>query len=101
MPEDKQLVLCKDCKHSFRTFAKFMTFGFGKYSLDCRKNYVEEHDEDDLVLGKVKRKGRYESCSLTRIQSKNCGEEGKWWEPKDSKKHFFTVIKHEATLGKE
>lgn len=94
-------VLCKDCKHSFRPLSKFLVFGFGKYSLDCRKNFVAEHIVDDPVSGPIKKKAYYEGCSITRIQERNCGESGKWWEPKDQKKHFFTVIKHEAELGKK
>lgn len=94
-------VLCKDCKHSFRPLSKFLVFGFGKYSLDCRKNFVQEETKVDPVTGPKTTKGHYESCSLTRIQDRNCGEAGKWWEPKDQKKHFFTVINHEAELGKK
>ena len=94
-------VLCKDCKHSRRPLVRILTYGFGKYSLECSKNYIPEEVTVDPVTGPKKTTAHYETCSLTRIQSKGCGEEGKWWEPKDQKKHFFTVIKHEAEVGKE
>lgn len=85
-------LLCKDCKHSFVTFANWLTFG-GKYRYTCRKAFVPEKIEIDPVIGPIKTKAKYESCSIARIENKVCGPSAKSWEPK-GKKHFFLAIKH-------
>ena len=90
-------VLCKDCKHSFRTFSNWMAHGSASFAYSCRKAYKPEHDEPDPVLGSVKVKAKYDSCGVARIgrpdRDDRCGEVGKFWEPKD-RKNLFKYIKH-------
>jgi hypothetical protein len=85
-------LLCKDCKHSFVSFFNWLTYS-GKYRYSCRKAFVPESRKIDPVIGPVTVKSKYDSCTLARIESKQCGPEAKNWEPK-SKKHFFLAIKH-------
>lgn len=99
---DKQSeLLCKDCKHSFRTLTNILAHGLtSEYAYQCRKSYVATHSEPNPVIGFKKVKAEYKSCGIARIGSKvygneRCGEEGKWWEPKE-KKHLFLLIKKET-----
>lgn len=84
-------VLCKDCKHSFRTWYDILFMSSKRYSMKCRKSYKPAEDEEDLVLGPKFVPEHYESCGQTRIRSSGCGPEGKWWQPKDPKKLFFYI----------
>lgn len=92
-------VLCKDCKHSFRTISNILTHGLtSEYSYQCRKSFKETHVEPNPVVGAKKVQAKYDSCGVARIGSKGrdhgrCGEEGLWWEPKN-KKDLFKYIKH-------
>lgn len=86
-------LLCKDCKHSFRTLGSFPIWGSG-IEWRCRKAFVPETVEHDPVTGPKKVASHYQRCSVTRFRtSEVCGAAGKLWEPK-SKKHFFLAIKH-------
>lgn len=94
-------VECRDCKHAFRTFGDFFFHGNGRYAWRCRKSYKPDSTEYDPVVGVTKVKGGYDSCSVARIGNNQfnklpdtrCGEEGRFWEPKD-KKDLFKFIKH-------
>jgi len=91
-------VLCKDCKHSFRTFANWIAHGSNKHAYTCRKAFTPEHVVQDPVLGEIKIASRYETCGLARIgnsasRDQYCGEIGKFWQPKD-RKNLFKYIKH-------
>ncbi len=90
-------LLCKDCKHSFRTLANWLAHGSASFAYSCRKSYKPEHIEVDPVIGDRKVPAKYESCGIARIgrpdRDDRCGESGKWWEPK-SKKFFFLDVKH-------
>jgi hypothetical protein len=90
-------LLCKDCKHSFRTIGNILTHGFNsEYAYQCRKTFKETHIEPNPVVGSKKVLAKYDSCGVARIGiNDRCGEEGKWWEPK-KKKHLFLLIKKEA-----
>lgn len=94
-------LLCKDCKHSFRTITNILAHGFkSEYAYQCRKSYKETHNESNPVIGSKKVLAKYDSCGVVRIGSRvygdeRCGEEGKWWEPKE-KKHLFLLIKKES-----
>lgn len=94
------VVLCKDCKHSFRTISDII-FSSGAYSYKCRQNYSSDKVELNLVIGDDKRSGRYETCSYSRLNSQPCGEIGRLWQAKDPKKFMFMTIQHEAALGKK
>ena len=90
MMEDKEYLLCKDCKNSFRDWSEFF---FGTYSYRCRKYFNPPKQELDLVLGPQKKSAYYERCSSARGKySGKCGEEGKDYSPKN-KKYFFTYLK--------
>jgi hypothetical protein len=90
-------VLCKDCKHSFRKFSDWLWHGESSFAYSCRKSFRPTHDEPDLVLGSKKVPAKYESCGIARISNPNldyrCGEEGKFWQPKN-KKDLFKFIRH-------
>lgn len=95
------VVLCKDCKHSFRSLVDVLMGYKSPYAYKCRKNFTPDDTEVSLVVGPVSKKGKYETCSYTRLNSQPCKEIGQLWEPKDPKKHLFTMIKHEAELGQK
>jgi len=93
-----ELVLCKDCKHSFRTISSIGLHGFrSEHAYYCRKSYKEKHTEPNPVVGSRLVEAKYESCSIARIgrvdRNDRCGESGLWWEPKN-KKDLFKYIKH-------
>jgi hypothetical protein len=94
-------LLCKDCKHSFRTLSGIITHGFNsEYTFHCRKSFKPKHSEPNPVVGAKKVQAKYDSCGVARIGSDpsrddRCGEIGKWWEPKH-KRHLFLLIKKEA-----
>jgi hypothetical protein len=96
---EKTELLCKDCKHSFRTFSNWLAHGSASFAYSCRKSYKPEHTEVDPVIGNKKIPAKYESCGVSRIgradRDDRCGEVGKWWEPKQ-KKHLFLLIKKEV-----
>jgi len=91
-------VLCKDCKHSFRTFGSIGLHGFkSEYAYFCRKSYQEKRTEPNPVIGSRLVEAKYEGCSVARIgrpdRTDRCGETGKFWEPKN-KRDLFKYIKH-------
>ena len=90
-----ELVLCKDCKHSFRTWYDILFGASKRYSMKCRLNYKSSEEDLDLVTGPKMVDAKYESCSLTRLNSQPCGESGKLWQPKHQK-DIFKYIKHVA-----
>lgn len=87
-------LLCKNCKHSFRTLASLPIWGSG-VEWRCRKAWVEETVEEDLVRGPQKIPAHYARCTTARGSWRDavCGAEGRLWTPK-SKKFFFLSIKH-------
>jgi hypothetical protein len=98
--KQKTELLCKDCKHSFRSIANILTHGLtSEYAYQCRKSFKETHVEPNPVVGSKKVQAKYDSCGIARIGQQDredrCGEAGKWWEPKN-KKHLFLLIKKEA-----
>jgi hypothetical protein len=100
MKEQTEL-LCKDCKHSFRTFSNWMAHGSKSYAYSCKLAFVPEHVEPDPVTGHKKIPAKYESCNIARmsrlsrdIKEEHCGPEGKHWQPKH-KKDLFKLIKKE------
>lgn len=97
--QETPTVLCTECKHSFRTWIDILTGSSIRYSLKCRKDYVDDITEIDPVIGPKTIKGGYSSCGLARVKRESCGVEGRFWEPKDTKKHFFTIIQHEQTIN--
>lgn len=90
------VVLCKDCKHSFRSISEFFAWGSG-VEWRCRKAYKAEETEQDLVVGPKQKPAHFERCSMARGKwnDSTCGKEGKLWEPKNPKKFMFKIIKHE------
>ena len=90
-------VLCKDCKHSFRPLSNILFHGNSSYAYKCKISFKETHEKFDPVIGPKIIRGDYESCGVARIGSRvypeRCGEEGKYWEPKN-KRDLFKYIKH-------
>jgi hypothetical protein len=101
MEEALPVVLCKDCKHSFRSWPDILLGYRSAYAYKCRKNFEPDSTEINPVVGVVSTTGRYQTCSYSRLNSQVCKVIGVLWEPKDTKKHFFTMINHEASLGKK
>jgi len=88
----ESVVLCKDCKHSFRTWYDILFSSSKRYSLRCRLVWKSAEEEVDYVTGPKVKDEHYETCGVTRLKSGACGNEGKLWQPKDPKK-FFTYMK--------
>ena len=88
----EQIVLCKDCKHSFRKWTDIFSF----YApLRCQKRYFPEMIEVDPVNGPKKVRAHYRTCSSERMFSGRdevCGKQGTLWEPRD-KTGFFVYLK--------
>jgi len=88
----KETLFCKDCKHCYRNFID---------ALLRVESYRCMHDESysggviNLVTGK-KMGGRYMHCSSARMIAGHCRPEGKFWEPKNTKKFLFTLLKREV-----
>lgn len=85
-------VLCKDCVHSFQIWYDRVTFANPRYTLRCRKAYKEQEVEKNLVTEPKPVAAHYETCSVTRLNSSVCKEEGLLWQPKD-RRHLFKYIK--------
>ena len=96
---DQETVLCVECKHSFRTWTDILIGASIRYSLKCRKDYVEDKVEIDPVVGAKTTKGGHSSCGVARIKRDSCGPDGAFWEAKDTKKHFFKIIRHEQAIN--
>lgn len=82
-------LLCKDCVHAHRPLLNRLLF------IDvywCRLPENRTEDEYDPVTGKTKL-GDYASCRIARLHSKICGPEGRRWEPRNTRKHMFTMLK--------
>ena len=96
MQTDKEVYLCKDCKHCFVSVNDALLYMFdwnNKHRYSCRKSFVEPKI-DNVVIGSTS-KGYYQGCSIFRIgksNETNCGEDGYFWAPKQ-KKHLFRLIK--------
>jgi hypothetical protein len=87
-------LLCKNCKHSFRSLSSFPIWGSGT-EWRCRRAFVEDIVEHDPVTGPKTVAAHYQRCSAARggWRSAVCGEQGKLWEPKN-KKDLFLWIKN-------
>jgi hypothetical protein len=86
-------LICKQCKHSFRTFSELPLWGSGS-EWRCRQGFVEQNIETNPVRGLVKTPAYYQRCEIMRFSSsKICGRNGLLWEPKN-KKYMFLAIKH-------
>jgi len=97
-------ILCKDCKHSFRSWSEFPQWGNGQ-EYKCKLSYTAELIKLDPVIGPIKQAAYYERCSLARatrftkdVKEDHCGPEGKLWEPKH-KKDLFKYIKHVGAIN--
>jgi hypothetical protein len=87
-------LLCKNCKHSFRSLSSILIWGSG-VEWKCRKALVAETTEHDPVTGPKKIAEHYQRCSTARGDWKSavCGVQARLWEPKN-KKYFLLAIKH-------
>lgn len=94
----KDLLLCKECKHSFRKWSELPQWGMG-HEYRCRLAWQPEEVEHDPVTGPKKVAGYYKRCSMVRLHESNykneCGKEAIHWQPKD-KKGLFKLIKKTA-----
>ncbi len=87
-------LLCKNCKHAFRSLGSIFIWGSG-VEWRCKQAYKPASTEFDPVLGPRKKEAYYERCATARGSWSNsvCGAEGRLWSPK-SKKFLFLQIKH-------
>ena len=92
MDTEKELLFCKDCKHARRKI-----FDAGEdlfsFSWDHARCVKTERRSINIVTGKVTVTDKASRCSYTCELSSQCGRDGKWWEPKNTKKHLFTLLK--------
>lgn len=88
-------LLCKECKHSFRTFKMWMALGSSEYAYTCRLSYKPAHTVNNPVVGNINVAAKYDSCGISRIKGQPCGQEGAQWEPK-YKQGLFKLIKKEV-----
>jgi hypothetical protein len=84
---DEVLLFCSECKHVKKTYFDGGDLFSSTYR--CKKT---ERRSVDLVTGKVTLTSTASRCSYVRDGKVQCGEEGKWWEPKNTKKHLFTML---------
>lgn len=88
-------LLCKECRHSFRTIKGWMVFGKSEYAYTCRKSYQPARTIINPVVGPIKVAEKYDTCSISRLKGQPCGQEGAEWEPK-YKQGLFKLIKKEV-----
>lgn len=88
MNYDREL-LCKDCRHSYRPWTNRLFF---IEIYQCRLPENRGADEYDPVTGKT-HTGDFSSCRVARIHTNICGPEGRRWEPRNTYKHMFTMLK--------
>ena len=96
-----ELLLCKDCKHSFRTPVDIFLLGFkSPHAYKCRLMFKESAPEPDPVVGVKIKPSHYESCTIARMdylsearKNSNCGPNAQWWQPRDPKGLFKLILK--------
>lgn len=94
-------LLCKDCKHSFRTIYDIVLMGWSSpYAYKCKKMFKDSAPEPNPVVGVKIKAAHYESCTLARMdylsktkQDTVCGPSGAWWQPKNKKDLFKLFTK--------
>lgn len=92
----EQPVLCKDCKHSFVPWTDMFSLMDTRYTMRCRLAYKEQEIDKDFVTGHKPKPAHYERCGMARLTNSketSCGEQGKFWQPKN-KRDLFKLIKH-------
>lgn len=87
--EYDQEILCTDCRHAYRPWIHRLLM-IDVYQ--CRMPGNRKPDSYDPVTGKTE-KGDYASCGVSRLNSGHCGPQGRNWEPKNTRKHMFTMLK--------
>lgn len=87
--------LCKDCKHCFITLGNQLFYAFhdSEFRYSCRKSSEETRINFNPVTGGKKVKAKYVTCSLSRVDEKLCGPDGKYWAPKHKKDLFLAILK--------
>lgn len=88
-------LLCKECKHSFRSLKNILILGTSEYAYTCRLSHKAAHTVMNPVVGPIKVEEKYDSCGISRLKGQPCGQEGKQWEPKH-KQGLFKLIKKEV-----
>lgn len=95
-----EILACKDCIHSQvsllnRIFTLNGLVGDDSSFYKCTKFPVAAIISSDPVLGVKKEKAKLPFCSLTRREYGECGENGKYWQPKHKKDLFKMLTKEE------
>lgn len=92
MTEYNRELLCKDCKHSYRSWTNKLLF-IDIYQ--CHLPGNRRPDEYDPVTGKIKT-GDYFSCSISRMNSDICGPQAIQWVPRNVKRDLFLLLKKDV-----
>jgi hypothetical protein len=73
--------------------------GRNSFNMHCKKSYVEAEIVPNEVMGPKISEAHYQRCSTARLhlisdkeKDKNCGKDGRFWEPRN-KKDLFKFIK--------
>ena len=93
----KELLSCKDCKHSTmlmvdRIFTLNGLVGVYDTNYKCSKFPEATKVIDDIVLGPIKVKATLPYCNIARRHGQ-CGLDGKYWQPKRKKDLFKMLTK--------
>lgn len=88
-----EVLLCKECKHSFKYWSDFIFSD--NLAMKCRKAYTPERIVIDPVVGEKKEAENYARCSYARIDRDLCGPKAIHWQPKN-KSGLFKLIKKES-----
>ena len=95
-----EILTCKDCVHSRmslvnRIFTLNGLVGNDSVFYKCAKFPVAEIISADPVIGVKKEPAKLPYCSQTRKEYGECGESGKFWQPKH-KKDLFKMLTRES-----
>ena len=92
---------CSDCVHRRRVrhWSEYImypiaTWRDGTRWICARAEQERQQESQDPVTGQVRARHvlrNLPSCKLEREY--DCGPNGKFWRPRDTKKHLFTVIR--------
>ena len=82
-------VLCTTCLHVRRPLINRI-MGLDLYLCTLPEN--KQSDSYDPVTGKTK-KGTYNTCGVSRLNSGICGPEGRHWQPRNLKRDLFVYLK--------
>ena len=93
--KNSDVVTCKTCVHC-RVNWLDRTFNINPSLWKCSRNYETHVNNINLITGeKNQSKVIYPYCSSERTYGgdTHCGDAGKFWQPKNTKKYLFQILK--------